>query len=149
MLDDTDRALLASLQHDATRSYAELGRAVGLSAAAAHERVRKLRERGVIVRTTVEIDPAALGRQVLAYVLVSGQTWMGDDATRRALEAITAVEEAHVIAGPATLLVKIRTATTPDLQAVLRRLFDIEGVTETQTIVVLETAFERSTAVAD
>jgi Lrp/AsnC family leucine-responsive transcriptional regulator len=41
-----------------------------LAAGAAHERVRKLRERGVIRRTTVAVDPSALGLGVLAFVLV-------------------------------------------------------------------------------
>ncbi|MBN6050542.1 AsnC family transcriptional regulator, partial [Nonomuraea sp. RK-328] len=78
---------------DAGRSYASLGQAVGLSGAAAHERVRKLRERGVIRRTTVDVDPAELGRPVTAYVLVDGSTWMGDTAER--LRRIPAIEEAH------------------------------------------------------
>ncbi|MGH3739153.1 MAG: Lrp/AsnC family transcriptional regulator, partial [Micromonosporaceae bacterium] len=57
-MDDVDRDLLGELQHDATQSYAALGEAVGLSAGAVHERVRKLRERGAIRRTTVDVDPA-------------------------------------------------------------------------------------------
>ncbi|NUW32766.1 Lrp/AsnC family transcriptional regulator [Nonomuraea sp. SMC257] len=140
-MDEIDRKLVGLLQDDAGRSYASLGQAVGLSGAAAHERVRKLRERGVIRRTTVEVDPAELGRPVTAYVLVDGSTWMGDTAER--LRGIPAVEEAHVIAGPASLLLKVRTATTRDLQRVLRQVFEVEGVTGTQTVVVLETFFER------
>ncbi|MEV0202606.1 Lrp/AsnC family transcriptional regulator [Nonomuraea sp. NPDC050691] len=140
-MDDIDRKLVGLLQEDAGRSYASLGQAVGLSGAAAHERVRKLRERGVIRRTTVDVDPAELGRPVTAYVLVDGSTWMGDTAER--LRRIPAVEEAHVIAGPASLLLKVRTATTRDLQKVLRQVFEVEGVTSTQTVVVLETFFER------
>jgi Lrp/AsnC family transcriptional regulator, leucine-responsive regulatory protein len=139
MVDEIDRTLLDELTRDATQSYATLGAAAGLSAAAAHDRVRKLRERGVIRRTTVEIDPAAVGRPVLAFVMIESNAWMGDEPTREALAAIPAVEEAHIIAGSATLLTKIRTATTEDLQDVLRQLFTIKGVTGTQTIVVLET----------
>src|ERR1044072_7724910 len=101
-VDDVDRRLLALLLEDATQSYAVLGKAVGLSSGAAHERVRKLRERGAIRRTTIEVDQAALGRTVTAYVLVAGSTWMGDSAAR--LAAIPEVEEAHVIAGPASVL---------------------------------------------
>lgn len=94
-MDQTDRALLTCLQQDATQSYAALGQAVGLSAGAAHERVRKLRERGVIRRTTVEVDPAALGDAVLAYVMVDSVAWMGDSGEDFA--AIPEVLEAHVI----------------------------------------------------
>ncbi|WP_328443432.1 MULTISPECIES: Lrp/AsnC family transcriptional regulator [unclassified Amycolatopsis] len=142
-MDDVDRMLLAELQRDAAQVYTALGRAVGLSAGAAHERVRKLREQGVIRRTTVEVDPAAVGRGVAAFVLVEANAWMGDSSVKAALEALPEVVEAHVVAGPASLLVKVRTSSTEELQAALRRLFTIDGVTGTQTIVVLESFFER------
>jgi DNA-binding Lrp family transcriptional regulator len=88
-IDEIDRRLLAELQQDATQSYATLGQTVGLSAGAAHERVRKLRSAGVIRRTTIEVDPAALGSGVLAYVLLDTDSWMGDEATKQALGDIS------------------------------------------------------------
>lgn len=148
-LDEIDLALLAALQTDATQAYAALGTQVGLTGGSAHERVRKLRDKGVIRRTTVDVDPAAVGRGVLAYVLLQADAWMGDGATGQALAAIADIQEAHIIAGSASLLVKVRTATPERLQAVLRRLFDIDGVTGTETIVVLETVFERPLSVRD
>ncbi|PKV83431.1 Lrp/AsnC family transcriptional regulator [Streptomyces sp. TLI_146] len=140
-MDHIDRVLLAQLQQDATQSYAALGQAAGLSAGAAHERVRKLRERGVIRRTTIEVDPAAVGSAVLAYVLVDSTSWMGDSTD--AFAALPEVLEAHIIAGSASVLLKVRTATTEQLQDVLRRIYAIEGVSGTQATVVLETFFER------
>ena len=142
-VDQTDRELLALLQQDATQSYAALGEAVGLSAGAAHERVRKLKAAGVIRRTTIEVDPAALGSGVLAYVLLDTDAWMGDAPSRQALQEIAAVEEAHIIAGPASVLVKVRTSSTEALQQTLRALHQVDGVTSTQTVVVLESFFER------
>ncbi|MBC2908012.1 Lrp/AsnC ligand binding domain-containing protein [Streptomyces cupreus] len=140
-MDDVDRQLLVLLQQDAAQSYAALGQAVGLSAGATHERVRKLRERGVIRRTAVEVDPAAIGRGVLAFVMVDSTKWVGDSGDRFA--AIPEIQEAHVIAGSAAVLVKVRTATTEQLQDVLRRIYAIDGVSGTQATVVLETFFER------
>ncbi|MEU0085611.1 Lrp/AsnC family transcriptional regulator [Streptomyces sp. NPDC006274] len=140
-MDDIDRELVALLQRDATQPYAALGRAVGLSAGAVHERVRKLRERGVIRRTTVDADPAALGLGVLAFVMVDSSAWMGDSA--EAFAAIPEIQEAHVIAGSASVMVKVRTSTTEQLQDVLRRLYTVEGVSGTRATVVLETFFER------
>ncbi|WP_329079961.1 MULTISPECIES: Lrp/AsnC family transcriptional regulator [unclassified Streptosporangium] len=140
-MDDIDKMLIGLLQADAGQPYAALGAAVGLSGGAAHERVRKLRERGLIRRTTIEVDPIAVGRGVLSFVLVEGKAWMG--ATGEALLAIPEIEEAHVIAGPASLLAKVRTASTRELQDVLRRIFEIEGVVGTRTIMVLESFFER------
>ncbi|WP_149826213.1 Lrp/AsnC family transcriptional regulator [Streptomyces tailanensis] len=140
-MDDIDRALLAELQRDATQAYAALGRAVGLSAGAAHDRVRKLRERGVIRHTTVDVDPAALGRGVLAFVMIESSAWLGDAS--ESFAAVPEIQEAHVIAGTASVLVKVRTATTEQLQDVLRRLYAIDGVSGTRATVVLETFFER------
>ncbi|WP_440073596.1 Lrp/AsnC family transcriptional regulator [Streptosporangium sp. OZ121] len=140
-MDKIDKTLVSLLQVDAGQSYAALGAAVGLSSGAAHERVRKLRERGLIRRTTIDVDPVAAGRGVLSFVLVEGDAWMG--ASGEALLAIPEIEEAHVIAGPASLLVKVRTASTRELQEVLRGIFQIEGVTGTRTIMVLESFFER------
>lgn len=140
-MDDTDRHLLALLQEDASTPYAALGRAVGLSAGATHERVRKLRERGVIRRTSADVDPAALGRGVLAFVMVDSTAWMGDSGERFA--ALPEVLEAHVIAGSASVLLKVRTGTTEQLQDVLRRVYAIDGVSGTRATVVLETFFER------
>jgi DNA-binding Lrp family transcriptional regulator len=148
-VDDIDRALLAALQADATQAYAALGKAVGLSAGSAHERVRKLREREVIRHTTIDVDPAAVDRGVLSFVMLQSNAWMGDPPTRDALAAIPEIQEAHIIAGSASLLVKIRTSTPEQLQAVLRRVFDVDGVTGTQTIIVLETFFERPLNVTD
>jgi DNA-binding Lrp family transcriptional regulator len=141
-VDEIDQVLLTALRADATQSYATLGKAAGLSAGAAHERVRKLRERGVIRRTTIDVDPIAIGLPVLAFVMIESNAWMGETATRDALSAIPELEEAHIVAGSASVLVKIRTATTEQLQDVLRRIFAVDGVTGTQTIVVLETVFE-------
>ncbi len=141
IVDDIDRALLAELQRDATQAYAALGRAVGLSAGAAHDRVRKLRERGVIRHTTVDVDPAALGRGVLAFVMIESSAWLGDAS--ESFAAVPEIQEAHVIAGTASVLVKVRTATTEQLQDVLRRLYAIDGVSGTRATVVLETFFER------
>ncbi|MFI1355249.1 Lrp/AsnC family transcriptional regulator [Streptomyces sp. NPDC020898] len=140
-MDEVDRKLLNLLQEDATQAYAALGKAVGLSAGAAHERVRKLRESGVIRRTTIEVDPAAVGGGVLAFVMVDSSAWMGDLGERFA--AIPELQEAHIIAGSASVLVKVRTGTTEQLQDVLRRLYEIEGVSGTQATVALETFFER------
>ncbi|MFF8861729.1 Lrp/AsnC family transcriptional regulator [Streptomyces sp. NPDC015139] len=140
-MDHIDRALLARLQQDATQSYAALGQAVGLSAGAAHERVRKLRERGAIRRTAAEVDPAAVGAGVLAYVTVDSTAWLGDCG--ESFAALPEILEAHVVAGSAAVLLKVRAASTGHLQDVLRRVYAIDGVGATRATVVLDTFFER------
>lgn len=146
-MDDVDLSILRELQRDATMSFAELGKSVGMSPASTHERVRKLRERGTIVRTSIEVDPAALGRDVLAFVTLSADAWVGDSSTRERLESIPEIEAAYVVAGDSSLLVKVRTSTNAQLQRVLRDLYDFDGVVGTLSTVVLETFFERPVSI--
>jgi Lrp/AsnC family transcriptional regulator, leucine-responsive regulatory protein len=142
-VDDVDRRLVGALQRDALQSYVVLGQIAGLSAGSAHDRVRKMRERGLIRRTTVDVDPAAVGRGVLSFVMVEANAWMGGASTAAAVAALPDVVEAHIVAGGASLLLKIRTASTEQLQSVLRDIYQIKGVSGTETIVALETFFER------
>jgi DNA-binding Lrp family transcriptional regulator len=142
-VDDIDRRLVGALQRDALQSYVALGRVAGLSAGSAHDRVRKMRDRGIIRRTTVDVDPAAIGRSVLSFVMVEASAWMGDAPTAAAVAALPDVVEAHIVAGGASLLLKIRTESTEQLQSVLRAIYKIKGVSGTQTIVALDTFFER------
>ena len=67
-LDATDRAILRILAADATRSAAEVGRAVGIGQPAAWRRIRKLTEAGVLAGRRVVLDNAALGFGVTVFL---------------------------------------------------------------------------------
>jgi DNA-binding Lrp family transcriptional regulator len=66
--DRTDRAILDELQADARLPLRDLADRVGLAPSTGAERVRRLRERGVITGTHAAVDPRALGRSVEAMV---------------------------------------------------------------------------------
>ena len=67
-LDDLDHKILARLSENGRESYATLGQRIGLSTAATKRRVDRLRPDGVIRRFTAEIEPAALGWTIEAFV---------------------------------------------------------------------------------
>jgi Lrp/AsnC family transcriptional regulator, leucine-responsive regulatory protein len=67
-LDDVDIRLLDELQADADRTNVELARLVGLSPAATLNRVRRLKESGVIRVISARLDPAAAGFPLQLYV---------------------------------------------------------------------------------
>src|SRR5205085_6769720 len=74
-LDEVSKAIIEQLQLDGRRSYAEIGKAVGLSEAAVRQRVQKLTDSGVMQIVAVT-DPMQLGfyRQAMIGVRVSGDT---------------------------------------------------------------------------
>lgn len=147
-MDAVDRRIVGLLLEDASRTYAQLGHEVSLSAAAVHERVRRLRASGVVRRTTVEVDPVALGRPTLAFVLLDTEGWL----KKEVLDAVSAdprVEEAHSVAGSSNFLIKVRTADPDELEDVLHDLYRIDGVVRTRTIMVLRRGFERGIGLDD
>lgn len=133
--------LLGLLKENAHRKYAELGETVHLSPPTVHERVKKLERRGIIRRYSVEIDPHALGLDVSAFVRIVHRT--ACQTIAQELEQFVEIEECHSIAGEDSLLLKIRTASTAALEALLNRIRQIDGVERTFTSVVLLTHFER------
>ncbi|MEL6747423.1 MAG: Lrp/AsnC family transcriptional regulator [Pseudomonadota bacterium] len=141
-LDAVDRKLLGLLSEDATRSYAQLAECVHLSAPAVHERVKRLRERGVITATVAQLDGAQIGRPLLAFVHVHTQGWGAKDAFR-SLAHEPDVEEVHSVAGDACLILKVRCASAHALEALLERLYALEGVVGTRSYIALSTYLDR------
>jgi DNA-binding Lrp family transcriptional regulator len=141
-LDATDRKLLALLAEDATRTYAELGRLLHLSAPAVHERAKRLKHDGVIKATVATLDGASMGRPLLAFVHVDTSSWA---VTRQLLQLteFADVEEIHTVTGESAMLLKVRTRDTQSLEQLLERIHSIEGFTGTRSYIALTTYLER------
>jgi Lrp/AsnC family leucine-responsive transcriptional regulator len=140
-LDETDRRLLKALQDDGRITNADLAKRCHLSAAACHDRVRRLRERGVIVGYAAILDPAKVERALLIFVEVRLEhtTRTDFDAFAEAVARVPEILECHMVAGGFDYLVKARVR---DMQAYRAFLGDVivalPGVRETRTYAVLE-----------
>jgi Lrp/AsnC family leucine-responsive transcriptional regulator len=117
-LDDVNRQILAVLAADPRISTSELARQVGLSAPTVRERVTGLTEAGVIRGFTLDVDPAAIGLPVAAWVRIRpgpGQLPRIADLAERTPE----VSECHRVSGEDCFLMKVHTASIADLEPVL------------------------------
>ncbi|AQX80651.1 Lrp/AsnC family transcriptional regulator [Plantibacter sp. VKM Ac-2885] len=133
--DDTSKAIIEQLQTDGRRSYAEIGKAVGLSEAAVRQRVQKLTESGVIQIVAVT-DPMQLGftRQAMIGVRVTGDTRVVADR----LSALSAVDYVVLTAGSFDLLVEVVCEDDEELIALLNdEIRTVDGVSGTETFVYL------------
>ncbi len=143
MFDDIDLQLLDLLQTDARTSNAELARRVNMAPSAVLERVRRLEERGVIAHWTARLNARALGRPLLAFVMVRSDEHAGSMDTGQALARVPDVLEVHHVAGQDSYLVKVRVADPEALGRLLRENFGaIPSVRSTQTTIALETIKE-------
>jgi Lrp/AsnC family transcriptional regulator, leucine-responsive regulatory protein len=117
-LDDLNRRILAELLANPRVSMSALGRRVGLSSPAVTERVQRLERSGVITGYRVDIDPAALGLPVAAFVRVRPSAGQLPKIAALA-ESLGQVSECHRITGEDCFLIKVHAATIDALEEVL------------------------------
>lgn len=147
-LDPIDKQILRLLRQNGRIPMAQVAKEVNLSGPAVHERVRKLEQRGVIAGYSAVLDPQALDRCHVAFVLVTlseGNEFAADEPIVAHICAEPDVLEFHRIAGEDCYLIKTRTATNKELEQLLRRIRSIRGVARTRTTVVLSTELEKPT----
>ncbi|PJJ78075.1 AsnC family transcriptional regulator [Salinibacterium amurskyense] len=134
-LDDVSKSIIEQLQNDGRRSYAEIGKAVGLSEAAVRQRVQKLTESGVMQIVAVT-DPMQLGffRQAMIGIQISGDT----TSVAEKIGKLPSVDYVVLTAGSFDLLVEVVCENDDDLIELLNHdIRGIEGVRSTETFVYL------------
>ena len=135
-LDEMSKAIIEKLQHDGRRSYAAIGKSVGLSEAAVRQRVQRLVDAGVMQIVAVT-DPMQLGfaRQALVGIRCQG------DATKVAerLAALESVDYVVLTAGTYDAIAEVVCADDTELLDLLNtEIRAVEGVTSTETLVYLK-----------
>jgi Lrp/AsnC family leucine-responsive transcriptional regulator len=136
-VDRTDSEILRLLREDGRLSWRDLGAAVGLSANAAADRVRRLRNEGVIRGFVALIDPAAGGRNLEALVGITLSP--GVDSDHFAIEAsqLTQVIEVLHLTGAPDYQLRVACKDTAELDTLLRTLRVRHGAADTETTIVL------------
>ena len=99
LLDPTNRRLLEELRDDPRASYAELGRRVGLSPPAVADRVGRLEAAGIIAGYRTEVDPAAVGLPVAAFVRIRPAPRSFDASRRCSSTRSRATQSGKIISG--------------------------------------------------
>jgi Lrp/AsnC family transcriptional regulator, leucine-responsive regulatory protein len=126
--DATDWRLLAALQRDGRASYADLARAVSMSASAVTERVRRMEEAGVIAGYRAAVDPERVGLTVMAFVRLRYPT--GNYRPFHALlDSTPEIVEAHHVTGEDCFVLKVLARSMRHLEEVTGRISGLGAVT--------------------
>ncbi len=134
-LDDVSKSIIAQLQQDGRRSYAAIGKAVGMSEAAVRQRVQRLVDSGVMQVVAVT-NPLELGfaRQALVGLRVTGPL----EPVADLLAAMEEVEYVVITAGSFDLLAEVVAESDEHLlEIVSTRIRSIDGVLSAETFVYL------------
>jgi Lrp/AsnC family transcriptional regulator for asnA, asnC and gidA len=135
-LDEVSKAIIAQLQQDGRRSYAAIGKVVGLSEAAVRQRVQRLIESGVMQVVAVT-DPLELGfaRQAMVGIEVTGPL----DQVADSLAELDEVDYVVVTAGSYDVLVEVVCESDDHLlELISGKIRNIPGVVRTETFMYLD-----------
>jgi Lrp/AsnC family leucine-responsive transcriptional regulator len=136
-LDEIDRDILSLLERDGRTSYMELARAVGLSANATADRVRRLFSLGVIESVRAGLSPDALGLQVSAFIDVKLRSERAADDFEHALADVPGIVECALTTGSFDFTLRVACRDREDLVRIAEHLRTKAGAAETYTRILL------------
>ncbi|THD69089.1 AsnC family transcriptional regulator [Robertkochia marina] len=143
-IDGIDKEILRHLMEDARKPILEIGRKLGISGAAIHQRLRKLEASGLITGSKFVINPRILGYTTMAFVGIYLDKAMRNPDAVNQLRKIPEVLECHYTTGNWSILIKLLCRDNEHLMQLLNaEIQAIEGVSRTETFISLNQQIDR------
>lgn len=142
MISARDRELLAILAEDARASTATIARRLGLSRTTVQARIERLEREGVITGYGVRLSDAYRSGLVKAHVLITIAPKTLARITAE-LGAIPEVKTLHSVSGSFDLIAVVEAASIAELDHLIDRIGEIEGVERTLSSIILSTRIDR------
>lgn len=143
-IDKLDRKILNIIMKNARIASKDVAAVCGVSRAAIHQRIQRLIEMKVIVGSGYNVNPRRLGYNTCTYVGVKLEKGSLYREVVKELEKIKEVVECHFTTGPYSMLIKVYAQDNQHLMELLNdRIQHIAGVTETETLILLEQSMNR------
>jgi len=137
VIDELDARLIGLLAAEPRVGVLEASRRLGVARGTVQARLDRLQARGVITGYGPDVDPAALGFGVTAFVTLEIRQAGGHDPVTAKLALIAEVLEAHTITGPGDMLCRVVARDNTDLQRVIDAIVDVPGVVRAATVIAL------------
>jgi DNA-binding Lrp family transcriptional regulator len=136
-VDRLDAALIELLAAEPRVGVLEASRRLRVARGTIQARLDRMRQRGIITGYGPEVDPAALGYAVTAFITLEIRQAGGHDPVAERLAAIPEVLEVHTITGVGDMLCRVVARSNADLQRVLDAIVSTEGVVRSSTLISL------------
>jgi len=144
-LDATDRRILQELTIDARQPFSKIAEKLKVSNSLVHQRVKKLKEVGILGDASFRVNPESLGFETCAFVQIRIRQAKFMKSVVEKLTSVREIVECANIAGRFAIIVKIYAANNSHLRDVVyESIQNIDGVEETNTVVSFETNFIRN-----
>jgi len=146
VLDELDARLIKLLTAEPRIGVLEASRRLGVARGTVQARLDRMQQRGVITGYGPDIDPAAIGYAVTAFVTLELAQAGGRNQVAQQLSLISEILEAHTITGSGDVLCRVVARTNADLQRVIDSIVAVPGVIRTSTVIALATPVAYRTA---
>jgi Lrp/AsnC family transcriptional regulator for asnA, asnC and gidA len=148
-IDKLDLQIIQQLMHDASISYAEMGKQLYVSAGTIHVRIKKLQENGIISGQRFQVDLKKLGYDVIAFIGIYLEKSSLYDNVARELKKIPEIVRMNYTTGNYSIFAEIVCKDIAQLRTVLHdELQKIKGIERTETFISLEESLNRTVTVA-
>jgi DNA-binding Lrp family transcriptional regulator len=135
-IDELDARLVATLRENPRVGLLEVARQLGVARGTIQARLAKLEARGVITGHGPEVDPAALGYAISAFVMIELAQGRLAEAVS-VMEGIPEVLEADAISGPQDLICRVVARDTEHLQELVNELLRTPVIRRCTSYIVL------------
>ena len=147
--DKLDLDIIQQLMHDASISYAELGKKLFVSAGTIHVRIKKLQDMQVISGLKYEVDLKKMGYDVIAFIGIYLEKSSLYDAVAKDLKKIPEIVRLNYTTGNYSMFAEIVCRDIGQLRNILHDdLQKIKGIERTETFISLEQSLDRTVNVA-
>ena len=144
-LDEKDTKILELLKENSALTTSQISKKTKIPITTIHNRVKKMKQLGIIKNFTVNIDYEKIGKPLTAYILltvnqnISPNKKISQSDIGKKIKMFEDVESVDIVIGVIDMLIKARVKTMHDLNNLItNKLREIEGVDKTQTMMVLE-----------
>ena len=138
-MDALDRKLIALFHAEPKVGVLEASRRLGVARGTVQARLDRLERTGVVAGWRPQLDPAAMGYPVTAFLTLEIRQGAGHDTVARTLATIPEVLEAHTITGAGDMWVRVVARSNADLQRVIDRVLAAETIVRSTTVMALAT----------
>lgn len=143
-IDEKDQKIIELLQEHGDYTTRQIAKHTLLPITTIHNRIKKLKQEGVIKKFTVELDYAQIDKGLLVYILISVDLQLLKQKKKtqydvaKDLRGFYFVEKADIVSGGTDLVVTVRVKDVEELDKVLlKKLQLVEGIEKTQSLIVI------------
>ena len=139
-IDEKDKRIIDLITQNAELTTSQISKKTRIPITTVHNRIKRMKKKGIIKNYTVNLDYEKLGKALTAYILLTvSSTSVTQQEIGKKIKSLEGVQSVTIVTGTTDMVLHIRAASMKELSSLItKQLRSIPGVDKTQTLVVME-----------